>query len=386
MIPEAVTYLTEAIDHIQLYALRSKDMDWTAIRSEALTRIATAQTTADTYPTLRWVLSCLGDHHSHLASPQAVQQREAGMITSLGLRAVYPESVIVDVHPNSPAAQAGLQVRDRIETINGEPSTQLDRTTFTRALYTTPLSLTVRRAEQPGLYNTTLHATAPYSRETWPQGRTIEPGIGYLELPAVTGSQALLKTYALTAQQCIRDMGQAGICRWVIDLRRNGGGDMWAMVAGVQALLGEGECGFFISATGKQSSWLPMLAKKIKALLDEPYVLRQEPVALAVLTSRLTCSSGEFTALAFRGHPHARSFGEPTAGLPTGNQYKILSDGAQLFLTVALGADRTGRSYNSPIVPDELVTSDWTQWQTERDPILHVAGDWCKAQRHTLSF
>ena len=379
MTPEAATYLHEALDYIQLYALRSGDVDWKATRSEALARIQDAKSSADTYPTLRWVLSCLGDRHSHLASPQDVQQRQAGMVTSLGLLAIYPEGVIVDVQANSPAEHAGLEVRDIIEAINGELITQLDRVTFKRALYTSPVSLTFRRAGQESISSATLHA-ASYKRKMRPQGWHIGAAIGYLELPAVTGSDAILKTYAMTAQQLIRDMDQAAICHWVIDLRRNGGGDMWAMVAGVNALLGEGECGFFVLPDDSKTSWLPAKAAKSSRLLDELYSLKQPAVAIAVLTSRLTCSSGEFTALAFRGRPGARSFGEPTAGLPTGNQTKTLRDGAQLFLTTVLGADRTGCSYEGPLLPDELVTSGWTLFQTERDPVLLAAIAWLGMQ------
>ncbi|MGH2479619.1 MAG: S41 family peptidase, partial [Ktedonobacteraceae bacterium] len=332
-----------------------------------------------TYPILRWVLACLGDHHSHLLSPQSRQDSLAGKTTSLGLTAVYPEAVIVEVQVNSPAEQAGLQVRDIITTINGMPIAQLDHTTFTRMLNTSPLSLTCRRAPQEVPLSATLYAT-PYIREMRPHGWPVGPDIGYLALPAVTGNDTILKPYAHTAQQYLRDMDGSGIRRWVIDLRRNGGGDMWAMVVGVQALLGDGEWGFFVSPDGTKRSWLPTKAVRLSRLLDEPYVLTQPAVAIAVLTSRLTCSAGEFTTLVFRGCPHIRSFGEPTAGLPTGNQNKILRDGAQLFLTVVLGADRTGRSYDGPILPDEPVTSDWTLFQTARDPVMMAVVEWLRSQ------
>jgi carboxyl-terminal processing protease len=200
--------------------------------------------------------------------------------------------------------------------------------------------------------------------------------MGYLELPAVTGSDVILRAYAQTAQQRIRDMDQAGIRHWVIDVRRNIGGDMWAMLAGVRSLLGMGECGFFLSPDGTQISWLPSLEKRTKVLIGEPYCLAHLSGATAVLTSRLTCSSGEFTARAFRGRPRTQSFGEATAGLPTANQRKTMQDGAHLFLTVALGADRMGRVYEGPISPDEPVMSDWTQFQTERDPMLLSAIEW----------
>ena len=52
MTTEAAAYLHEAIDYIQRYALKRGDVDWNAIRSEALTRIQSAQVPADTYPTI----------------------------------------------------------------------------------------------------------------------------------------------------------------------------------------------------------------------------------------------------------------------------------------------------------------------------------------------
>lgn len=113
-------------------------------------------------------------------------------------------------------------------------------------------------------------------------------------------------------------------------------------------------------------------------LFGKSYRLKHPVTAIAVLTSRLTCSSGEFITLAFRGHPQARSFGEATAGLPTATQAKTLRDGARLFLTVALGADRTGRAYDSPIIPDQPVTSDWTLFQTECDPVMRAAIGWLR--------
>lgn len=257
---DPAAYLTEVLDYIQCYALKSKGLDWTAIRTEAFTRIQDAQTTADTYPTLRWVLSCLGDHHSFLAVPQGVQRLQAGRTTSLGLLAVYPEGVIVEVQPNSPAARAGLQLRDTIATINGKPIAQFDHTTLQRVLHAPSAPLAIRRAGQAALSSATLHATS-YQREMQPHGRLLDAGIGYLDLPGVTGSSAILKAYAGAAQRLIRDLDRLGTRQWVLDLRRNVGGNMWSMLAGVMPLLGAGECGFFVSPEGRQTSWLPTLQK-----------------------------------------------------------------------------------------------------------------------------
>ena len=95
-----------------------------------------------------------------------------------------------------------------------------------------------------------------------------------------------------------------------------------------------------------------------------------------MLTSRLTGSAGEGVAMAFRGRPDARSFGEATAGVPTGNTLHRLQDGAGLVLTEGIGVDRTGRTYETRIRPDQPVASDWTRYGTAADPVVDAATKW----------
>lgn len=375
---DPAAYLTEALDHIQHHALKSTRLDWNAIHTEALTRIQDAQTTADTYSTLRWVLSLLRDRHSFLATPKDRENRQTGRARSLGLLAVHPEGMIVAVQPDSPAARAGLQFRDTIETINDTPVAQLNHLTFKRALHAPSASLTIRRAGQASLTTVILHA-AVCQRNMNPHSQLLDTGIGYLDMPGVTGNKAILKAYVMAVRHLIRSMDRNGAHLWMIDLRRNVGGHMWPMFASVSALLGAGECGSFVFPEGKQECWLPELKKaQTWKYFGKPSHLKHPVMAIAVLTSHLTCSSGEYTTLAFRGHPQARSFGEATSGLSTATQAKTLRDGAHLYLTEALSADRTGRIYDGPIVPEQLAKSDWTLFQTEQDPVVLAAVAWLR--------
>jgi hypothetical protein len=66
-------------------------------------------------------------------------------------------------------------------------------------------------------------------------------------------------------------------------------------------------------------------------------------------------------AIAFRGQALSRSFGQPTQGLPTANEGFELSDGAEINLTIAISADRTGQYYDSAVVPDVGVDGDVAQ-------------------------
>ncbi len=185
MTPEAATYLHEALDYIQLYALRSGDVDWKATRSEALARIQDAESFCRYVSHTSMGALMPGRSSQSPCQPArraATSSRDgdiAGTSSDLSGRRYRR------CQANSPAEHAGLEVRDIIEAINGELITQLDRVTFKRALYTSPVSLTFRRAGQESISSATLHA-ASYKRKMRPQGWHIGAAIGYLELPAVT--------------------------------------------------------------------------------------------------------------------------------------------------------------------------------------------------------
>ena len=196
--------------------------------------------------------------------------------------------------------------------------------------------------------------------------------LGYLELPGQNSSSPECEeAYAKIAHQIIRDLDQTAIGGWIIDLRRNTGGGLWFMLAGVGPILGEGECSSFVSPTGQFTAFYDQGRAWVEqdnysAQVNEPYELKRLWPPVAVLTSQLTSSAGELVALAFRERPRTRSFGEPTYGTPTGNDGKELSDGAIIALTTHLGVDRTGRIYDHSLLPDQHVQIDWPQLGTEK--------------------
>ncbi len=222
-----------------------------------------------------------------------------------------------------------------------------------------------------------------------PQGRRLVGDFGYLTVPEVLSLEAG-KPYAATAHQVIREIDQIPTIGWVIDLRTNAGGSLWPMLAGVGPILGEGEIMGFVAPGEKLIGFYRMGRawiegrEKFSAQVDEPYVLKRPFPPVAVLTSQLTGSAGELTAVAFRGRPRTHSFGIPTAGVPTANDTKELSDEARIALTTHLGADRIGQTYDGPLPPDELVTIDWTRLGTNDDPSIQAAIRWLHTEVGTL--
>lgn len=382
---EAKAYLNEALDILQQHSVHRERIAWPSLRQEVTTLVAHAQTPSETYPAIEMALQRLGDHHSLFLDPERKRWWQQGRAKQTGLRATYPEGIIGLIYPDSPAQRAGLHVGDRIETINGQPLAQLSweqfRMIFVRSNTPQDLALTITPVGQDISHSLYVPA-APISTFKPPQGQRLEHNIGYLDLPGLLAiNREQVQTYAETAQRLIREIDQPATGGWVIDLRRNTGGNMWPMLAGVGPVLGEGTCGYFV-ASGKKTSICYRGGQAFEEQPDEgvgvnePYELKHPQPPVAVLTSQLTSSSGEFAALAFRQRPHTRSFGEPTSGVPTGNEIKELSDGAWILLTTCLGADRTGQTYESPLLPDQEVKIDWTRLGTIDDPVLQAAVRW----------
>src|SRR5689334_1844243 len=123
---EAMSYLNEALDYIQEYAVRREAIDWLAFRQEITLLCAHAQEPAQTYPALERALERLGDHHSHFRDPESARLLlSQGQACDFGFRMVSPEGVVGLVFPGSSAELAGIRVGDLVETINGQPMTAM---------------------------------------------------------------------------------------------------------------------------------------------------------------------------------------------------------------------------------------------------------------------
>ena len=189
-----------------------------------------------------------------------------------------------------------------------------------------------------------------------PEGKLLNDGIGYILVPAFgSTSDTAMRSFSEKIQALIRDLDTANnIKGWIVDLRRNTGGNMWPMIAGLTPLTGAGPLGYFVRyADGKESKnvWN---ADHVK--VENPYKLKKPDPKVAILIGTRTSSSGEMTAVAFIGRNNTRLFGQPTGGYTTANQVFVLSDGSNLLLASSYVADRNQKKYLSKITPDETVT------------------------------
>jgi len=388
---EAVRYLEAALDALEANS-RVYTTDWPALRAKALATIgaAAARTPADTYPAIRTAIATLGDKHGLLLDPAAGKLfNPARTAKATGLLVVPPDAFVAQVVPGSPAAAAGLVVGDRIVAVEGMPGfaelTPLEFAPLFRVGRRpdgsmAPLELRVRTGTaEPRSVPVPLAAFDSYVP---PTGRRLDGGIAYLELPGVIGQKAT--NYDDAVHELLGQLDDGTLRGCIVDLRRNTGGTLWPMLAGIGPLAGDGQLGAFVSASsGADWSYDAALGVATSgnyelAKVEAPHRKRFD-LPVAVLTGPLTTGAGEALVVAFAGRAATRRFGEGTRGLPTSNTQKPLADGALLVVTVTVHADRNGTRYDSVIPPDEPVATDWSRCSTADDPVLVAACRWLAA-------
>lgn len=197
-----------------------------------------------------------------------------------------------------------------------------------------------------------------YRKNQHATGKIIDGKFGYILLPGFVGMDDVANDFATEIQNIIQEIDQDEPCAWIIDLRKNRGGNMWPMLVGMGPILGEGCYGSFIDPDGEKIEWCykngaSFEGYDIRAKVNgTAYKIHQDNIPVAVLFSNNTASSGEAIVVSFRQHPNTRSFGSSTAGYSTANERFEMGDGAWIILTVSTFADRTGELYGGKIEPD----------------------------------
>lgn len=195
------------------------------------------------------------------------------------------------------------------------------------------------------------------SNPAQPIGKLIDDGIGYILVPGfLSTSDTAMRSFSAKIQALIRELDTENYIKgWIVDLRKNTGGNMWPMLAGLAPLTGAGPLGYFVqNANGKESKnvW-----NSAQVQVQKPYKLKKPDPKVAVLIGPCTSSSGEMTTVAFIGRNNTRLFGQPTGGYTTANRTFVLSDGSNLLLASSYVADRNQKKYLNKITPDERVVS-----------------------------
>lgn len=233
-----------------------------------------------------------------------------------------------------------------------------------------------------------------------PSGRVIDVDgarVGYIRVPyLIAMGGPAMKSYGETLGTLQRELAEHGARAWVIDLRRNVGGNQWPMLAGLSGILGDGAHGSVQPPGGRRMawgtargvSWAGSGNEKTTVVSIEGYEAPDTSAwPVAVLTDQRTASSGETIVVSFKGRARTRSFGDPTRGASSANATVELADGTLLNITTSALFDAAGHAYGGPIRPDEAFglvpptrEDAFPGEGGADDPVLERALEWARAQ------
>ena len=331
--PAAQSYLKHALNIMQSNALNKKSIDWVALRRAVYQKAEGARTAADTYPAIAYGLSQLGEKHSGLQLPDGMPAEQK--------QALYA-AIRRELARPAPARKASPFANSR------EISGHIEERNRRRFAY---------------VYIPT--CGGPYTE--------MQKNLGYFH------------EYADKLHALVVGLEAQKPDGWIVDLRGNGGGNMYPMLAGIGAVLGEGDLGMFISGDGGRERWFYSRGKAgvaghaQEAVSRPPFVFTPLP-PVAVLFDRGTMSAAEAVAISFVGRPRQRSFGESTGGYSTANEVFPLPDGAALVLCTGMEGDRNGHVYPYGLEPDVKVDQPETIAIQDRDATVLAALEWLSQQ------
>ncbi len=222
---------------------------------------------------------------------------------------------------------------------------------------------------------------------TRPEGKMLEGRIAYVVVPICAAPDVDgLRAYAIELRGTLARLAKEEPRGWALEMRFNGGGNVWPMLLGLQPLLGDGvhatsvvggEVTQAFGCTGSEA-WLETEGRR-EVQLALPDAPRAAPIEgpVAALIGPWTMSSGEMITLALKGR--ARLLGEPTAGLTTVTYPFPLSDGSMLWLPTSRMGDRDGVAAKGAIGPDEAVAIG--DWPTAEDAVAGAAARWVLLRR-----
>jgi C-terminal processing protease CtpA/Prc len=172
----------------------------------------------------------------------------------------------------------------------------------------------------------------------------------------------------------------------IIDLRLNGGGNMYPMIVGISNVIGNGKFTGSVNSQGDNEGWLEMKDHTI-TLLDTLVIKLQrscgnlESKPVAVLIGPATGSSGEQLAIILSLRKKTILIGEPTAGYVTGNNgYLLPGHENGIVLAESYTIDRKGKIYLKDVAPAIRFNGGDNFIELTEDEKIKAAIEWINKQ------
>jgi carboxyl-terminal processing protease len=300
------------------------NVDWQAKREELLKRNYTSKKQA--YKAIAKTLKELGDPYTRFLIPnqfQMLTSQTSGEVSGVGVRlAIHKRTqdlVIVDVIQKSPADEQGLKPGDRLVKIDGKPTALMDLKQASQALRgenDTMVELQIARKGEKTFDVTITRAQIEVPSVNYALKDEDNLKVGYIRLDEFSSHAAE------QMKKAIEDLQQQQASGFVLDLRGNPGGLLFASVDIARMWMQEGEIVDIVDRRGGHRRF----EADGSAITNLP---------LVVLVDGNSASASEILAGALKENSRATVVGTNTYGKGTVQSVHSLTDGSGLAVTIS---------------------------------------------------
>jgi carboxyl-terminal processing protease len=336
-------------------------VDWKAVRTEYLNRNYTSDEQA--YEAIREMLEKLDDPYTRFMDPEEFKNMQidtSGELTGVGIQLTQDEDskklIVISPIEDSPAFDAGVQAQDIVLKIDGQSTEGMDineAVKLIRGPVGTEVTLTILRGSEEMVVpikraKIEIHPVR-YSTQNSSTGT-----VGYIRLNTFSANAADEMREAIT------ELEKQNVTGYILDLRSNPGGLLYASIEIARMLMNEGD----IVSTVDRRGELDRQKANNRALTDKPMV---------VLIDGGSASASEILSGALQDNERALLVGSKSFGKGLVQSVRGVGNGSGLAVTIAKYFTPDGRDINhegiQPDVKVDLTDAQREQLRKERTKI-----------------
>lgn len=321
--------------------------DWREVRREYLEKDYAEPEQA--YEAIREMLALLDDPYTRFMPPEDFENMQidtSGELTGVGIQIAKDkdtdEVVVIAPIEETPAFDAGIIAEDVVVAVDGNPTAKMelnDVVNLIRGKRGTKVALTIRRDDKILEFNIVREVIQIHSVKFRVDPNPIGD-VGYIRLTQFS-AQATGEM-----REAIAKLEKENVAAYVLDLRSNPGGLLYASIDIAQMWLNGGGIVSTVNRVGE----VDRQEATAKAMTDKP---------LIVLVDGGSASASEILSGALQDNKRAILVGTQTFGKGLVQSVRRLGDDSGVAVTIAKYLTPSGRDINKEgIAPDFVVELD----------------------------
>lgn len=330
-------------------------VDWKATRSEYLDKTYTSEEQA--YDAIKEMLERLGDPYTRFMNPEEFKNMQidtSGELTGVGIQLTQDQDtkklVVISPIEDTPAFDAGIQAKDIITKIDAQSTQGMninDAVSLIRGPIGSKVILTIKR-ENREIEFPIVRAKIEIHPVKYSQKESSLDKVGYIRLNQFSANAAR------EMQEAINDLETQNISGYILDLRSNPGGLLYASIEIARMWLDRGD----IVSTVNRNGVTDRQKANNRSLTDKP---------LVVMVDGGSASASEILSGALQDNKRAILVGTKTFGKGLVQSVRGVGKGAGLAVTIAKYFTPSGRDINHEgIVPDVEISLTDAEKETLR--------------------